>query len=236
VTGLADGVLLDVWEQVEAAPVPLRPAVMLEGLRAGLGEAGDAADGLPVGRRDRALIGLRMRLFGARMRCASSCPDCAERVELELDLARMQAAAPPADVALVRTPEGGWHLRPPTTRDLERVLADPASRRVEALVRRCALDPLPDPLPPALVEAASAALHAADPDAEIELSVTCPACGAAWEVPFDITACLWEDIARAARRLLHEVHHLATAYGWSEAEVLAVPPRRRREYLVIGGA
>jgi hypothetical protein len=235
VTDLADHALLDVWDRVETAPVPLRPAVLLDGLRAGLGEGGEPAEGLPVGRRDRALIAVRTRLFGSRMRCASHCPACGERVEIELDLGLMQGGAP-AELAVVRMDDGAWRLRPPTTRDVEAVLAGPPSGRVAALVRRCALDPLPEPLSAALVEAASAALQEADPDAEIELAVACPACGTGWEAPFDIAACLWEDIARAARLLLREVHHLATAYGWSEGEILALPPRRRREYLLIGGA
>ena len=234
-TPLAESALLEVWDRVGTAPQPLRPAVLLDALRAGMGEAGDPADSLPIGRRDRALIGLRRRLFGSRMRCAANCPRCAARVELDLDLDRMQAEATPAELALVRMKGGTLRLRPPTTRDIARVLAGPASGRVEALVRRCALDLLPDPLPPALVEAASVALHEADPDAEIVLTLTCPDCGTAWDAPFDIAACLWGDILLAARRLLHEVHHLATAYGWSEAEILAVPPRRRREYLLIGG-
>lgn len=234
-TLLAESALLEVWDRVEAAPRPLRPAVLLDALRAGMGEADDPADSLPVGRRDRALIGLRRRLFGDRMHCAGNCPRCAARVELDLDLGRMQADAPPAELALVRMNGGAWRLRPPTTRDIARVLAAPVSGRVEALVRRCALDPLPDPLPPGLVAAASVALQEADPDAEITLALTCPDCGTDWEAPFDIAACLWGDVVLAARRLLREVHHLATAYGWSEAEILAVPPRRRREYLLIGG-
>ena len=34
-----------------------------------------------------------------------------------------------------------------------------------------------------------------------------------------------------AKRLLMDVHLLARAYGWSEAEVLALSPARRRFYL-----
>jgi hypothetical protein len=38
-----------------------------------------------------------------------------------------------------------------------------------------------------------------------------------------------------ARRLLYDVHALASAYGWSEDEVLAVSPARRRCYLEMAG-
>ncbi|HEX2516118.1 MAG TPA: phage baseplate protein, partial [Chloroflexota bacterium] len=39
-----------------------------------------------------------------------------------------------------------------------------------------------------------------------------------------------------ARRLLREVHTLARAYGWREAEILALPGRRRQTYLDLVGA
>jgi hypothetical protein len=39
------------------------------------------------------------------------------------------------------------------------------------------------------------------------------------------------------RVLLHDVHRLATHYGWSESEVLNVSPSRRALYLgLIDGA
>ena len=37
-------------------------------------------------------------------------------------------------------------------------------------------------------------------------------------------------------RILREVHTLAAAYGWSEAEILALSPARRRVYLELAAA
>ena len=36
-----------------------------------------------------------------------------------------------------------------------------------------------------------------------------------------------------AGALLHEVHRLASAYGWSEAQILALSPARRAQYLAL---
>jgi hypothetical protein len=36
-----------------------------------------------------------------------------------------------------------------------------------------------------------------------------------------------------ARRLLREVHELARAYHWSEADILRLDRRRRRRYLAL---
>lgn len=233
-TPTGEQALLDLWERVESAPPAARPAALLDGLRPFAGEsAAEPAETLPIGRRDRALIELRARLFGADMQCTTDCPDCGERIELSFDLDTL-GPAPAVETPRVVCDGIEIRLRPPTTQDLLGVLPRPAETRATALVQRCALDPCPEPLPPTLVEDASAALAEADPDAEIELATECPACGSGHALTFDIGTCLWDDVTRAVRRLLREVHHLATAYGWSEAEVLAVPRRRRLEYMMLG--
>ena len=80
------------------------------------------------------------------------------------------------------------------------------------------------------------ALSAADPLADVQLAVTCGECGRHWDTTFDIASFLWTEICAAVERLLGDVHVLARAYGWSEAEVLAVGPRRRQYYLQAVGA
>jgi hypothetical protein len=47
---------------------------------------------------------------------------------------------------------------------------------------------------------------------------------------------LWMRLQLAAERLLLDVDALARAYGWSEAQVLALPPLRRAAYLQMVGA
>jgi len=70
-----------------------------------------------------------------------------------------------------------------------------------------------------------------DPLAEIELHFDCPACGHGWEELFDIASWLWVEVGDQALRLLREVDLLARIYGWSESEILALPPLRRSHYL-----
>jgi hypothetical protein len=47
---------------------------------------------------------------------------------------------------------------------------------------------------------------------------------------------LWTEVRAAARRLLLEVHALASSYGWREADVLEMSPPRRHAYLSMVGA
>jgi hypothetical protein len=49
----------------------------------------------------------------------------------------------------------------------------------------------------------------------------------------DTAALLWDEITARAGALLHEVHRLASAYGWSEAQILALSPARRARYLAL---
>lgn len=79
----------------------------------------------------------------------------------------------------------------------------------------------------------AALMAEADPQADVELALTCPGCGIAWGVPFDIGMFLWWELDARARRLLQDVSVLASAYGWREADVLALTPRRRQLYLEL---
>ncbi|MEU2684101.1 hypothetical protein ABZ654_09530 [Streptomyces hygroscopicus] len=88
---------------------------------------------------------------------------------------------------------------------------------------------LPEPVQRRLAEAA----ERADPAADVTLKVACPACGAATRAELDIASYLWAELDHWARDLLLDVHLLATAYGWSEPQILALSPLRRRYYLEL---
>ncbi len=77
----------------------------------------------------------------------------------------------------------------------------------------------------------AAGLAEADPGAELLLELLCPACGHAWDEALDVASFFWAELDVQARRLLREVHVLARAYAWREADILALSPRRRRLYL-----
>jgi hypothetical protein len=48
---------------------------------------------------------------------------------------------------------------------------------------------------------------------------------------FDIAAYLWQEVDARARRALRDTHTLARAYGWREADILAMSDFRRQQYL-----
>jgi hypothetical protein len=91
-------------------------------------------------------------------------------------------------------------------------------------------------LPAEVVDTAVVCMAGTDPQADVRLAVTCPTCGTSWEVPVDPGSFLWSEVEAWARRTMLEVHQLAAAYGWSEAEVLTLGPRRRQAYLELIGS
>ncbi len=91
-------------------------------------------------------------------------------------------------------------------------------------------------LPAEVAEAVAQRMAEADPQADPQLAMHCPSCGHAWSAGLDIAAYLWAEVDAWARRTLREVHALASAYGWSEGEILALSAARRQAYLDLIGA
>jgi len=76
-------------------------------------------------------------------------------------------------------------------------------------------------------------MAAADPLAEILLHFDCPACNEPFDESLDLTSFIWAEIERKAQSLLGDVHTLASAYGWSEPEILNLTPGRRAAYIAM---
>jgi hypothetical protein len=86
-------------------------------------------------------------------------------------------------------------------------------------------------LPESVVSAMAEQMAQADAPADIQLALTCPVCGQHWQAIFDIVSFFWSEIDAWAYRTLRDVHCLAAAYGWREADILALSPWRRQFYL-----
>jgi hypothetical protein len=232
---LTSAELLDAWERALPLPATGRPLALL----AAAGGGGDPAAlaALPVGARDGRLLDLLEVTFGPRLQAVATCPACGEDLELActVDQIRASAASRPEKITI-----NGYELsvRPPDSRDLTAAarLGDPELARLE-LLHRCVIvlsgpvGPAVDPLPEPVVAAVEDAMLAADPQAEVLVAVTCEACGQLWRATLDIAAFLWTLVDAHARRCAAEVHTLALAYGWREADILAMSPWRRGLYL-----
>jgi hypothetical protein len=233
--------LLEAWERgLEQGPVD-RGLTLLS--LASPGDDPDALAMLSIGERDRRLLTLREAVFGPHMTGLVACTRCGEQLELEFATHELRAA-PPADTVL--TLRGDGHelvLRLPDSRDLIAVAAADASAAPAVLLERCVVSArvgdeaiVAHCLTPELVAAIGRRLADADPQADLRFTLSCPACSFGWAAPFDVVSYLWTEIEAWAGRLLADVHVLASAYGWSESDILALNPARRQSYLRMAGA
>ena len=235
---LTSAELIQLWERGHEMPPARRAVALAEAALAG--QDGPAAADLPIGDRDHRLMLLRGRLFGPRVSGQDSCPECSTVLDVSFDLGALAAGHTPVTTPVkVRVGKRVLRCRPLTTADLIAAAEADGPDFRAGLMARCVTggdgQPVTDLAAPAMAKVMSA-LSAADPLADVRLAVTCGECGHQWDVTFDIASFLWTEICAAVERLLSDVHVLARAYGWSEAEVLAVGPRRRQFYLQAVGS
>jgi hypothetical protein len=218
--------LLESWEALQGQPMPVRAA----GLAALLtGRSLPDALRWSVARRDRALFDFRAQMFGERVEAVTPCPNCAQPLEMQLPLAQIapsQTAARKSRFQTLDVDGAGVRCRAPNSEDLLTIAGsrDLAEARAQLIARCIQTDD------PELRERAAALLTGEAAD-DVELNLTCPACGHSWHAPFDIATFVWRELDDWAQRTLREIHVIAGAYGWSEDEILQLSARRRQMYV-----
>lgn len=197
---------------------------------------------LSIGQRDACLFALREQMFGSQLHSIATCPGCGEQLEFSLntqDLPIMASIEPAGNMYTLTTEESEVHFRSPNSLDLAAIVGcrDVESARMK-LVRSCITQATcqgneiaMEELPASLLSAMVSHMDACDPLAAMDIPLDCTACGQTWTLLFDIVAFFWTEITAQARRLLHEVHTLASHYGWQEADILAMSVVRRQLYL-----
>jgi hypothetical protein len=159
---------------------------------------------------------------------------CGESFEFTLPLLSLAGgAADDSPLHVQLDDERTLTMRRPVGEDLRRWRdARPVSR---AAMLRVMLDSLvlAGRVGPEDEAGVSASISVMDPLVDFAVSCQCPACGAPNEVALDLEVLALERLANRQSALLQEVHRFALSYGWTESEVLAVPPSRRARYLTL---
>ncbi|HTQ89280.1 MAG TPA: hypothetical protein VMK84_07280 [Streptosporangiaceae bacterium] len=242
-TSLADAaVLLSAWEEAAAVPDGAVAATLLH--RAGLVASVDEGLDLPLGHAAARLARLYADSFGNAVDAVLTCPGCQEHLEVSLPLAPLCRAPDGPDQQIVSEetvpgkagPPRDYVVRSPTGRDLLLAATEPDPAAV--LLSRCVVADDGAAVDPATLDAGS--LEALDAAAERlaggaapVLRSQCPACSEAVLADVDLAALLWQRVCREAPVVLADVAELSAAFGWSEAEVLAMSRTRREAYLSL---
>ncbi|MEV1065947.1 hypothetical protein [Streptomyces sp. NPDC050263] len=226
---LTEANVLEVWEG-GLGGTPAARSLLLASVAA---PAGSEVADLPLSAVNALLLSLRCEAFGEALPCTADCPACGDSLDVTVTAGELRPSATAVPATGTLTASGMTvTYRALTGRDVHAV--DPASPRARrSLLRRCVVDVSPpvDDLPDEVLEQVALRLPELDPGADTVLVLDCPQCEHRWEAALDIAEHLWVEVSGYARRLLHEVHSLAQAYGWSEADVLSIGPARRRFYL-----
>jgi len=236
---LSSAQLLDIWERGRTQSLAERALLLLAA--ACPETSAEALARLSVGRRNARLLALCELTFGSCLTGLANCPRCGERLEATFTAADIRTS--PADESVeslaLRVGDHEVQFRLPDSLDLMALArsSDTAAAR-RLLFERCLLDARSQhqavsahELPDEVVQAVAARMAQADPQADVRLALGCLSCGHRWLTAFEVVSFFWSEIDTWAVRLLHEVHTLASAYGWSEAEILALSSRRRQLYL-----
>lgn len=189
---------------------------------------------LPLGALNSALLRLREALFGPYLDALADCARCGSRTELAPAVGELLSASVDGDVR-DELDLPGFRFRVPDSRDLASVASAPeAGAAALQLLERCCVD-RPEGCPNSelhrLLADVEAGLATLDPAADFALVLECQSCGEAWTASLNVPELLWAEVDARARMVLGEVHSLAGAYGWSEADILALSPRRRAAYM-----
>ena len=199
----------------------------------------DELAALSIAERNLLLLRLRQLTFGAQLEGVASCEQCGAVMEFSLPVTGLIADLElQRGAGFVEWEQGGrrMRLREVTSVDLIASLNESSPDAAEeSVLRRCVHADSAGPdidvteltrLPS--IRSSFDRLHEA---AELRCVLTCPQCQQSATLDLDIANFLWLEVRHAAKRLIEDIHLLASHYGWSEADILRMSPRRRDAYL-----
>jgi len=191
------------------------------------------AMGLPVTDIDYLVVQLRLASLGGSFVGEGICQACSARVDVSFEAASYLEHCRPRRSAACREAEPGWwqlkryelSFRVPTAADV--LECEPYADARKRLLDRC----LRGPRSRAGEVAAERAMATVAPTLTSEVGGRCPECGAAVSLQFDARSFCLSELRAGATSVLADVVTLAGAFHWPEADILALPTRRRQVYV-----
>ena len=192
---------------------------------------------------ETALLGLRRFLFGDKVTCLfrDNSHACGERMELAFSITSfLEDARPRTHRGVERVPETpGWfrltasaatalRFRLPLVEDQLAVLDQPHAMTL--LARRC-IDFTR--LSVRTITRVEQVMEAMAPPVSRPLTGKCPGCGEPVIVSLHVARLIMDELQSSATGVHEQIHTIAAAYHWGEADILALPQRRRRAYAEI---
>jgi hypothetical protein len=221
--------ILTAWERGQASREPWR-ALALLAVAMPEREMTELA-ALPLAERNATLLRLHAMTFGPMVEGFAACAECGEQLEFAMDaedMARTLRAAEPETWVEADCQMG---MRPANSNDLAASIEAASDEDARALLLARTLGMEGTDLVRVMRTDWVDRFDRLNASAEIRCVLPCAHCGARAALDFDVAGFVWREIQVAARRLMAEIHSLASAYGWSEKAVLRMSASRRAAYL-----
>lgn len=226
---------LDLWERMMSAAPSQRRRELIAAT--GASEVG----ALEIGSANRRLLQLHRSLFGSRIACLAECPTCDSELELDIDSDSLLVPEPSRAPQPLLLQVGEWEVsfRLPTEGDIEAARAENDLLAAESTLlhrcvescRQCEETTTISLAPPEVRTLISARMEESDPLAIIDFELCCASCGHVWSSMLEPDVFIWMQLNAWANRMVRHVHTLATAYGWSELDIVRMSPMKRQLYL-----
>jgi hypothetical protein len=218
---------------------PLPPALAVRELadRVVAGPDGAGLDwaGVPASELAAVALVVRQAWVGDLLATDGWCPDpgCRTRVDVSFRVGEYLGHVRPTVPAGVEATGDGWYrltgeevrFRVPSVADLVEALG--GSDGVVALSASCVV---PADLDDDQWSRVDRALESISPPLDGTVGGACPQCGASLELRFDPCSYVMAELRDLFAGLYYEVHLLASAYRWSEADILDLQRSRRIAY------
>jgi hypothetical protein len=185
---------------------------------------------ISVERRDGLLLQWRSRLFGDSLAGYAACPQCGCGVDVSLTPVGL---AEPEERFVVQVCGHPLAVRLPTSLDLAAITGCESVEAASRMLVSLCVEDSHDLDTEVVAVAIDAELDRRTGLSAGAVALTCPDCGHGWHVQIDVATFAWREIEILAGQLLRYVDVLARRYGWSEQEILALSPARRRFYLEL---
>ena len=196
-------------------------------------------DELPAAELGAVALAIRQAWLGDMIRTEGFCADpaCREPMDIAFAISSYLAHHRPRPYRGVRPGrKAGWYeltnggasFRLPTIGDLRAAVSAPDPELF--LRERCVT---PASVPSAVARRISRAMDAMSPSLDGPVTAQCPGCGGSVVFEFDPLTYALAELRDAASGLYEEVQLIASAFGWREHDILAMPRRRRARYAVL---
>jgi len=233
--------LLTTWEKCAGRTLPEKALLFLDAACAD-GDPQDPAI-LSIGERDAKLLLLREWIFGPHLLNIADCPICKESIEWTnniVDLIYPSTKKTTQTTFQLKVENYHIQFRLPNSYDLSKAALHDYRVNPEKLLVECIIDVHQNAqslnaneLPAQVLELLEERMATEDPQANVVMNLSCPACSHYWDAHFDIVSYLWTEVDNWAKHMLQDIAELAVTFGWSELQILTLSPQRRQLYLDI---